>query len=88
MATLAHPETNADPLETFRQDVRSWLDANFPPSLKGKDNSMSAVDGPAELNAEEAAWKQAMADKGWGVPTWPREYGGGGLTRAEARVLG
>ncbi|MGL1447008.1 acyl-CoA dehydrogenase family protein, partial [Vibrio parahaemolyticus] len=29
-----------------------------------------------------------MGDKGWGVPTWPKDYGGGGLSRAEARVLG
>ncbi len=28
-----------------------------------------------------------MGEKGWGVPTWPKQYGGGGLTPAEARVL-
>jgi alkylation response protein AidB-like acyl-CoA dehydrogenase len=28
-----------------------------------------------------------MGAKGWGTPTWPKEYGGGGLSRAEARVL-
>jgi alkylation response protein AidB-like acyl-CoA dehydrogenase len=28
-----------------------------------------------------------MGEKGWGVPTWPKELGGGGLTQAEARVL-
>jgi alkylation response protein AidB-like acyl-CoA dehydrogenase len=28
-----------------------------------------------------------MADKGWGAPTWPTEYGGGGLSGAQARVL-
>jgi alkylation response protein AidB-like acyl-CoA dehydrogenase len=28
-----------------------------------------------------------MGAKGWGTPTWPAEYGGGGLSRAEARVL-
>ena len=28
-----------------------------------------------------------MGDKGWGVPTWPTQYGGGGLSAAEARVL-
>ncbi len=28
-----------------------------------------------------------MGEKGWGVPTWPKAYGGGGLSRAEARVL-
>ena len=27
------------------------------------------------------------AVKGYTVPTWPKEYGGGGLTKAEARIL-
>jgi alkylation response protein AidB-like acyl-CoA dehydrogenase len=48
---------------------------------------MSAIDGPTSLSAEEVAWKKAMGDKGWGVPTWPAAYGGGGLDRARARVL-
>jgi alkylation response protein AidB-like acyl-CoA dehydrogenase len=28
-----------------------------------------------------------MAEKGWTVPTWPREYGGGGLDQKENMVL-
>ncbi len=48
---------------------------------------MSAVEAPQPLGPEELAWKQAMGAKGWGVPGWPAEYGGGGLSRAEARVL-
>jgi alkylation response protein AidB-like acyl-CoA dehydrogenase len=28
-----------------------------------------------------------MGEKGWGTPTWPSQYGGGGLSGAEARVL-
>ena len=28
-----------------------------------------------------------MAAKGWTAPTWPKQYGGGGLSRAEAAVL-
>ncbi|MGK6319990.1 acyl-CoA dehydrogenase family protein [Sphingomonas sp. DT-204] len=86
MATLAEPET-ASALDEFRANVRAWLAENFPPSLKGKDNAMSAVEGPTELSPEEAAWKKAMGEKGWGVPTWPSDYGGGGLSRAEAKVL-
>jgi len=87
MATAADAETRADPLEAFRAEARAWLAATFPPSLKGKDNAMSAVEGPTEPTPDEAAWKKAMGDKGWGVPTWPKDYGGGGLSRAEARVL-
>jgi alkylation response protein AidB-like acyl-CoA dehydrogenase len=28
-----------------------------------------------------------MGEKGWGTPTWPAEYGGGGLSVPQARVL-
>jgi alkylation response protein AidB-like acyl-CoA dehydrogenase len=28
-----------------------------------------------------------MGEKGWGTPTWPKEYGGGGLSAAQGRVV-
>ena len=86
MATLAEPQADTA-LDAFREEARAWLAANFPAALKGKDNAMSAVEGPTELSGDEAAWKAAMGANGWGVPTWPKEYGGGGLSRAEARVV-
>jgi len=87
MATAAELDAPADALDRFRAEVRDWLAANFPPSLRGKDDPMSAVEHPKPLGPEELAWKAAMGAKGWGVPTWPAEYGGGGLGKAEARVL-
>lgn len=88
MATVAEPEVQADPIEAFRAEARAWLAENFPAELKGQDNAMSAVEGPTEETPMQSAWRKAMGEKGWGVPTWPRQYGGGGLSRAEARVLG
>ena len=70
-------------VETFRAEVRDWLAANFPPSLKGA----SPPEG-RELSPDQDAWRRAMGDKGWGVPTWPQAYGGGGLSSAQARVIG
>ena len=72
MATLADPETAADPIDAFRGEARAWLAENFPPSLKGKDNAMSALEGPSNPSADEEAWRTAIGEKGWGVPTWPR----------------
>ncbi len=86
MAT-AEIDAPANALESFRAQVREWLAAHFPPSLKGKDNAMSALEGPAEETQEQRAWREAMGATGWGVPIWPAEYGGGGLSGAEARVL-
>src|SRR5690606_9833524 len=72
-------------LDAFRAEARAWLEENFPKSLRGTDEY--AGEGPAPENDDRKRWKQAMADKGWGTPTWPKEYGGGGLTGPQARVL-
>lgn len=75
----------ADELEAFRDEARAWLDANFPKSLKGKIGG-NQYDGKPPTG-DALAWKKAMAEKGWGVATWPKEYGGGGLTPRQERVL-
>jgi alkylation response protein AidB-like acyl-CoA dehydrogenase len=72
-------------LETFRAEARDWLEANFPKSLRGK-SVIELMDGP-EAGGDAKLWRERMGAKGWGTPTWPAEYGGGGLSNAEARVL-
>ncbi|HEY9217879.1 MAG TPA: acyl-CoA dehydrogenase family protein [Phenylobacterium sp.] len=73
-------------LEAFRAEARAWLEANFPPSLKGKADAMTG-EGPSPDEGDFKLWRQRIADKGWGVPTWPTQYGGGGLSQLEARAL-
>jgi alkylation response protein AidB-like acyl-CoA dehydrogenase len=73
-------------LDAFRTEAREWLEANFPPALKGK-GGMMYLEGREELSGDAAAWKKRFGEKGWGVPTWPKAYGGGGLEPAQARVL-
>jgi len=86
MATAA-PDQLPDQLDAFRGEARAWIADNFPPALKGRDNAASAIDGPSDPSDDERAWTTAMGNKGWGVPTWPAQYGGGGLSRPQARVL-
>jgi alkylation response protein AidB-like acyl-CoA dehydrogenase len=75
-------------LDAFRAEARAWLDANFPTSLAGDiDGQQAVVMGPAQPTGDHAVWKERMGEKGWGTPTWPKAYGGGGLSAAEARVL-
>jgi alkylation response protein AidB-like acyl-CoA dehydrogenase len=73
-------------LEAFRAEARDWLKAHFPPSLKGRGGTM-AQEGLAPSGPDYDAWRKAMGEKGWGTPTWPTAYGGGGLSPAQARVL-
>lgn len=71
--------------EEFRLDARSWISKNLPDSLIGVANPNAESDeAPA---ADFLLWKAAMVSKGWVVPTWPKEYGGGDLTQVEAVVL-
>ncbi|MET3825968.1 MULTISPECIES: acyl-CoA dehydrogenase family protein [Sphingomonas] len=87
MATAPELDTPATALDAFREEARTWLAENFPAALKGKDNAMSALEGPSDPSADEVAWQKAMGEKGWGVPGWPAAYGGGGLDKAQIRVL-
>jgi alkylation response protein AidB-like acyl-CoA dehydrogenase len=75
-------------LEGFRAEARAWLEETFPKSLRADPEATAEIIPGAEvLSGDGLAWKQAMAAKGWGTPTWPKAYGGGGLTTTEARVL-
>ena len=73
--------------EAFRTEVQQFLAENFPAELKGTGNALSAIEGPDEESEPERQWREAMGARGWGVPTWPKEYGGGGLTRKQAAIL-
>lgn len=78
-------EANDTEAAVFRADVREWLAANFPPSLQGVDVLAINVVGP--IDGDALLWKQRMGAVGWGAPTWPSEYGGGGLTSAQTQIL-
>ena len=73
-------------LDAFRTEARDWIEANFPKSLKGKGGMMMREER-SEPTPDMEAWRKAMGEKGWGVPTWPTQYGGGGLTPAHARII-
>jgi alkylation response protein AidB-like acyl-CoA dehydrogenase len=74
-------------LDAFRAEARGWLEANFPPSLRGQGQTLADSESGAAPTGDAAVWKARMADKGWAAPTWPVAYGGGGLSPAQARVL-
>jgi alkylation response protein AidB-like acyl-CoA dehydrogenase len=78
--------SEANPLDDFRADVSAWLTENFPRSLAGKNLGFEE-DGEAGLGADLKVWRERLAEKGWGAPTWPREYGGAGLSHPEAKVI-
>ncbi|NQX90020.1 MAG: acyl-CoA dehydrogenase family protein [Halioglobus sp.] len=74
--------------DNFKAVAQSWVAQNLPKTLVGVDIGMYGPQSstPAVLEAFEL-WRQRLAEKGWGAPTWPVEYGGAGLSDAEAKVI-
>lgn len=76
---------------TFRAEVRDWLERNCPRAMR------TPLQSEADLcwggrnfvfqSSDQEQWLRNMAGKGWTAPTWPVEYGGGGLDRVQAKIL-
>lgn len=74
-------------LEQFRADTRAWLAANCPPGARGPGQVCNGSSKIEIRDPDVTLWLNRMAEKGWTVPTWPKEYGGGGLNTAEYIIL-
>ena len=78
-------------LEQFRQETRAWLEENCPASMrtpiKGFDDAYNGGRNPEIDHPDQKIWCDRMAERGWTVPHWPSEYGGGGLSKEEVKVL-
>ena len=77
-------------LETFREETRRWLVGNAPAGMYTPPRDVDEVcwgGRKARYPDDVRRWLEVMAARGWTAPTWPREYGGGGLSRPEAKAL-
>ena len=78
-------------LDSFCAETRKWLDANCPTEMRQPIRSEADIcwggrNWTFQSDAQRR-WLEAMAERGWTVPDWPKDYGGGGLSANEARVL-
>jgi acyl-CoA dehydrogenase len=67
-------------IDSFRSEVRDWLAENCP-----EDVRVGSRDRLARSRFDE--WVRTLGTKGWAAPSWPTEYGGGGLDREHQAVL-
>ena len=66
----------------FRDEVRSWFEANIPADLRQK------VLDYEELSKEELLrWHKILAKKGWVAPAWPVEWGGTGWNAVQRYIF-
>jgi alkylation response protein AidB-like acyl-CoA dehydrogenase len=63
--------------DDFRARARAWLEANAPRRGAAED------EGEATTLADQKAFQAKLYDAGFAGITWPREYGGQGLTGLE-----
>ena len=76
--------TYTDEQQAFRSEVRGWLEQNIP-------QEMQAPVDPLDLSEEQYRfWREAhlkIAAQGWLHPTYPKEYGGGGLSGEHETII-
>lgn len=66
--------------EAFREEVRSFIDENYPAHLK-------TMQGREDLGRDDMlAWHQILGKRGWSVPAWPEVYGGPGWTTTQRYI--
>jgi acyl-CoA dehydrogenase len=83
--------SDTDEVAEFRRQTRSWLEANCPSEMRrpvtGEEDICWGGRQWHFASSAQQQWLQRMAQRGWTVPSWPREYGGGGLDGDQAKVL-
>ncbi len=74
-------------LAEFRASTRAWLAENCPPGARGPGPVSNGSTKIKITDADTLLWLERMIEKGWTVPNWPTEYGGGGLSSDEYLIL-
>ena len=78
-------------LDDFRAETRAWLEENCPAEMRtpATEDEDIYVGGRNATFASDAqrVWFERMLAKNWTVPHWPKEYGGGGLSKDETKIL-
>jgi acyl-CoA dehydrogenase len=78
-------------LDRFRSETRAWLAANCPAEMRkpmqGDEDNFWGGRNTEFASDAQRVWFERMRDRGWTVPDWPVQYGGGGLDAAHTKVL-
>ena len=77
-------------LTSFREETREWLEENCPTSMRKRMLEKDVCSGGRQFefqSEDQKLWLDLMVARGWTAPTWPKDYGGGGLTQDQAKVL-
>ncbi|SEH18169.1 Acyl-CoA dehydrogenase [Natronorubrum sediminis] len=70
--------------EQFRDELRTWLEANAPDGWIEGDRELP--DDDEERVAFLTDWQRTLAEDGWAGVHWPEEYGGRGASLIEQTI--
>ncbi|USA42776.1 acyl-CoA dehydrogenase family protein [Spongiibacter taiwanensis] len=76
--------------DSFRAELRQWLEANLPPSTRGSLPEQEIPWGgrhPEYPNPDTKLWLERMVARGFTAPTWAKQYGGAELSPEQDRIL-
>jgi acyl-CoA dehydrogenase len=75
-------------LDTFRREIAAWLETHCPPEMRkpfaGEHEFFWG--GEPTLKGQKE-WLERCVAKGYTAPTWPKQYGGAGLSEEEGKVF-
>ena len=74
-------------LQAFKEETQDWLESNCPPEMRKPGDVCWGGRNATFSHPDQKIWLERMGEKGWTCPTWPREYGGGGLSKEENKIL-
>jgi acyl-CoA dehydrogenase len=75
-------------IEVFRREIAAWLEANCPPEMrKPFAGEHEFFWGGEPVYPGQKEWLERCVARGYTAPTWPREYGGAGLSDEEGKVF-
>jgi alkylation response protein AidB-like acyl-CoA dehydrogenase len=77
-------------LESFREEIRAWVESNAPASLRGtrKGRFDGYWGGRKEVpQSDVKRWFDVALERGLTAPSWPVAFGGAGLSDAQARTF-
>jgi acyl-CoA dehydrogenase len=68
----------------FRNEIRAFLDANVPPSLRHVTEATTGIFIDPQIAIQ---FHRALYRKGWSVPHWPVEHGGTGWSPVQRYIF-
>jgi alkylation response protein AidB-like acyl-CoA dehydrogenase len=66
----------------FREEVRAFVLAKLPADLRAKTFAHHRLKRDDYLR-----WHRILVEKGWGAPSWPKEYGGTGWNAVQRMIF-